>query len=107
MSMVEVEATVTKSETIREAELRFQRRYFELWPDAPMTWLTDHLEPLLRLAVPEYDQICRIQESNAVSAKMRHHQGRAVRLNSVNQFIDFYTAPEPVGVATFTQAVRG
>src|SRR5690242_2140615 len=97
--MVEIEVVTVRQETIKEAEFRFQRRYFELWPDAPMTWLVDHLEPLVRLAVPDYDQLRRIEELTKESVRANHRHGRAARLNSIDQFIDHYTGLEPVWAA--------
>ncbi len=78
---------------LREAKARFIRNYLELaGPDASLSWLYENWEPLLGVAILEYDQACGLNS-------LPHAARSSRRLLTSYSFIDFYTAPAAVALA--------
>ncbi len=85
--MIGENVTEPYQEEVREARARFTRNYLELaGPGASLSWLYENWEPLLRVAVPQYDRWARSNES-----ANRHKQGKS-SFNSLDALVDFYTA---------------
>ncbi len=72
---------------LQEARARFLANYHSLGGQA-MDWFESHLEPLLRVAVPEYDRQCRFNSSPYPGRGGGHK-----KLLTSDSFIDFYSVP--------------